>query len=144
MKTTGSFQHRLQEMGPWGRASVLVASLSLAGAIVAAVAGWVGGISGLLAALYALLLCALPALFSLALGEVFRGPDGALYSLLLGMLLRLGIPLVGFLTAYVWGGPLVEGGLVFCLLVLYPIMLTVETVLLTAQVQTEFDRSEAH
>jgi hypothetical protein len=85
----------------------------------------------------AALICLVPGLVSLGLGELFRGTDAALYNLLFGTLVRLGMPLVVCVAIYALGGPLADGGFAFYLLAFYPVMLIVETVLLAVQLEAD-------
>lgn len=135
------FLSSLQRLSLPARAGLLAGSLLLAAAVVSPIAFSARGQAGLLAGLFAALVCLVPGLIALGLGEVFRGPQFALFNLLFGMLLRMGVPLAVCVAVYAIGGPLVEGGMAFSLLAFYPVMLSVETMLLAAR--AEDDQSEA-
>ena len=48
---------------------------------------------------------------------------------LVGMMIRMGIPLAAALTVYFRGGPLADAGFLYYLVVFYPVTLTAETLL---------------
>jgi hypothetical protein len=110
-----------------------VASL---GAIVLAMLGMVGpvafqlgGFPGILAAALAATLCFLGAAVSLMTSHLLRGPQQAIAALLVGMALRMGIPLLLGLAVHLHGGPLAQVGLLYYVLVFYPVTLAIETLL---------------
>lgn len=131
---TDRFLTRLQQLSLAARAGLLAGSLLLAAGLILPVAFSAKGEVGVVAALAAALVCLIPGLVALGLGEIFRSPETALYNLLFGTLIRMGLPLAVVVAVYVVGGPLVEGGFAFSLLAFYPVMLLVETMLLAAQV----------
>jgi hypothetical protein len=61
--------------------------------------------------------------------HLLRGPKHALAALLAGMAARMGIPLAFGLAIHLQGGPLAEAGLLYYLLVFYPVALAAETAL---------------
>jgi hypothetical protein len=130
-----SYWSRLQHLSLPVRAGILAASLLFAAGLVVPAAYMLEGPAGILAAFAAAFTCLVPGLIALGLGEVFRHPDTALYSLLFGTLIRMGLPLAACGLVYVADGPLAHGGFAFSLLVFYPVMLVVETTLLAAQVE---------
>ena len=127
------FLSSIQRLSLRARAGLLAGSLLLAAVVVLPIAFSASGQAGLIAGLFAALVCLVPGLVTLALGEVFRGPNFALFNVLFGMLIRMGVPLAVCAAVYALGGPLVDGGMVFSLLAFYPVMLLVETLLLVAQ-----------
>ena len=82
------------------------------------------------AAAVGLLFCLLGGLGSLLVCELFRDPDLVMYRVLIGTMLRMGLPLGLFLVVYYRGGTLVEAGLGFYVIGFYLIMLTTETLML--------------
>ena len=75
-----------------------------------------------------------------AVGDQFlRDPDMVVYSVLLGMGVRLGFPLAMVMIIYLHGGMLAEAGLVYYLMVCYPVMLVVETILSLPDVNAATD-----
>jgi hypothetical protein len=88
-----------------------------------------GGSMGLLAAALAAGLCLAGAVAALVIGDRLRGPSGALAALWLGIILRMGVPLMGGTMIHLHGGPLAQAGLLWYLLVFYPITLVVGTIL---------------
>lgn len=97
--------------------------------IVAPVALCTGGQAGLRAAALAAILCLTGAVVALMAGRLLRGPSRALVALFAGMAARMGIPLTFGLAIYLQGGPLAEAGLVYYLVVFYPVTLAAETML---------------
>jgi hypothetical protein len=73
--------------------------------------------------------CLLAGLAGLGLREILHRPEHALAFLGLGMLFRMGIPLGAALAVYLFGGPLSAAAFLYYLVVFYPVMLAIETVL---------------
>jgi hypothetical protein len=59
--------------------------------------------------------------------RLVRGPQNALAVTVLGMLLRMGLPLVAVVVVTLQGGPLADSGFVICVLAYYAIALVLET-----------------
>ena len=97
--------------------------------LVAPVACCCGGRAGMLAAAAAAFLCLAGATLALVVSHALREPNRALYGMLFGMAARMGIPLGSGLLCHVQGGALAEAGLLYYLLVFYPVTLGVETAL---------------
>ena len=92
--------------------------------------GWAThGWSGLGASALALGVCFFGALAAFCVSAAMQGPTRAMVSLLLGMSLRMGVPLASALVVEIRGGPLAGAGFVYYLLLSYLVMLGVETVL---------------
>lgn len=91
--------------------------------------GWVvaGTRAGLLAGATAGGVCLLAAWIALAVSELLRGPKHVVSLVLVGMLIRMGIPLAVALILCFSGGPLADAGFLYYLIVFYPVTLTVET-----------------
>jgi len=88
------------------------------------------GPAGILAALLAASVCCGGAVASLlVVGPVGRMPQ-AVPRILLGMLIRMGVPLTACIVVLVWGGPLVAAGAPLMILGYYLLMLVAETWLL--------------
>ena len=66
---------------------------------------------------------------ALGLTEPLRGPQQVLALVLVGMMVRMGIPLAAALTVCFCGGPLANAGFLYYLVVFYPVTLTAETFL---------------
>jgi hypothetical protein len=96
---------------------------------VGPVAVCIGGCTALAAAAVAAVFCLAGATIALMAGLLLRGPKHALAALLAGMAARMGIPLAFGLAIHLQGGPLAEAGLLYYLLVFYPVTLTAETAL---------------
>ncbi len=119
----------LRRVGLGAQSAVLLGAVLPVYAVVAPVACRLYGADGLAAAGLAAGLCLLGAELALVVCRLFRDPKDALYAVVFGMLLRMGIPLLAALVFCVRGGPLAEAGLLVYLVVFYPVTLSVETVL---------------
>lgn len=82
---------------------------------------------GLAAAALASGCCCAGALSAVAISPWFRDPRRLLAFVLIGMSLRMGIALTTALFVQLGGGPLVDAGFVYYLLVFYLVTLAVET-----------------
>jgi len=124
-----SWLTRVRGWGLAAQSAVLLGVVLVACGIVMPVAGFVSGSAGIAAALVAAGLCLLGAGLALVACRLFRGPEHVLPAVLVGMLLRMGIPLASGLALQFQGGPLAEAGLLVYLVVFYPVTLFVETAL---------------
>ena len=116
----------------WGlplRTAVLLFAVLLLYAIVAPVAWYLGGRSGLSAAAAAAGVCSLGAFPALWVSRLLRDPKTVLYGWLLGMFLRMGIPMTFALIVTFGGGVLADSGVMYYLIVFFLGILGVETVL---------------
>ncbi|MCH2124661.1 MAG: hypothetical protein MK165_07710 [Pirellulaceae bacterium] len=95
------------------------------------------GASGLVAAVVANLACLSGGVIALWVCGRFTEPTAVVASILLGTLIRMGLPLTVFMATYLRGGMVVDGGLVFYLLFFYLVMLFVETKLIVAQFSSQ-------
>ena len=95
--------------------------------IVAVVASRLQNRSAWEVAAVAAVVCWFSATLSLVLSHVMRRAGNAVAGVLLGMAVRLGIPLLTGLVATSQGGALAEGGLLGLILAFYLITLTAET-----------------
>ena len=124
-----SWRQNLRSRSLAARGAILgVVVIGLAAA-VAPVAGLWHGPAGLGAVAVAAGVCLLGALTALAIAHVLRAPRHALWGVLLGMAVRMGVPLACGLVFHLRGGALVDAGLLYYLLMFYPVTLGVETVL---------------
>jgi hypothetical protein len=121
--------NNLRRLGLAARAAALVGMAVVAGAIAAPVAWRLGGWAGVAAAAAADGVCLAGGVVALICAHLLRGPRNALPALLTGMTARTGIPLIALLVAHLRGGPLAEAGLLYYVLVFYPVVLTAETIL---------------
>jgi hypothetical protein len=118
---------KLQCGGVLLQLGALVLVVAVAVAVVAPVALYLSGGIGLASAAIAASLCLAGAVVALVAARLFHGSSGALAGMLLGMAARMVIPLGGGFACHVQGGPLAEAGLLYYLLVFYPITLALET-----------------
>ena len=120
---------RLRSLGLTTRTALLGLTVAAFLVIVLPLAWFWTGPSGLLAAPVAAGICLLGAVLALVVSHLLREPQVALYGLLFAMLFRMGVPLAFALTVHLRGGALAEAGVLYYLLVFYPITLGVETAL---------------
>ena len=104
---------------------VTLAVLAMAGSVALVL----GGGTALAAAVVAAGACLAGAVAALIASHALAGASLALAALLTGMAARLGIPLALGLAIHLHGGPLAEAGLLYYLLLFYPVTLGVETLL---------------
>ena len=111
------------------RVTMLAIVVLVAFAMVAPVAVYIGGSTALAAATLAAAFCLIGAAMALMASSLLPGPTLALAALMTSMAARMGIPLTLGLAIHLHGGPLAKAGLLYYLLIFYPITLAVETVL---------------
>jgi len=97
--------------------------------LVAGIAWSLSGATGVAAAALAAACCWLGAAAALIVGGIAQQQGHILLALLLGIFLRVGIPLAVAAVFHFRGGSLAEAGLLYYFLVFYPLTLTVETTL---------------
>ncbi len=124
------------DSGPAGEkrsVAVHVMLFFLALLVVFPVYGWFGyrshGADGLLAAVVAGVVCWVAGTAALLLVGVTRGTPAAIHASLLGMLFRMGLPLLVGIVLQRTGGPLARAGVFGMILCYYFWMLIVETLL---------------
>jgi hypothetical protein len=113
-------------------------------ALIGPVAVCLGGVPALAAAAVAGLLCLVGAMFALVTSYLLRGPQFVLLSMLVGMALRLTIPLAPAIVLHFRGGPLAGAGLLYYLVAFYLVTLTVETVLSLPLRESPTDPASEH
>lgn len=111
------------------QSAVLLLAVAALYGLISPVVAYLGGAVGLAAAAIAAGLCLLGAGLALGVCRLFRDPRHALHGVLIGMLLRMGIPLFSALAFLLQGGPLAKAGLLVYLLVFYLVTLSVQTAL---------------
>jgi hypothetical protein len=88
--------------------------------------GWYGT-DGLVAAAVAAAVCWVSGVLALLLTACFRGPQQALYGMLVGMLFCMGLPLAIGVPVVQSGSFLVKAGVLVDMMVFYVLTLTVKT-----------------
>ena len=116
----------LRGRGVAAKAVVLSTAVVIAFLVASPVVVHIQGATGLAAALLSASLCLLGAVLALAVGRWFADPKSAV---MVGMAVRMAVPLSVVLIMQLRGGPLVDAGLIYYLLVFYPVTLLVETAL---------------
>jgi hypothetical protein len=101
----------------------------LAFALAAPFVAWRGASPAIYAAAVAAALSWAGATFALVVAHLLRGPALAFIALGVATIGRLGIPLLAGALIHLQGGPLAEAGLLYYLLLFYPVALTVEIAL---------------
>lgn len=120
---------RLQRLGLAARAAILVSVVALTYAVAGPVGWHVSGAMGLWASGVAAGVCLLGATLALVVSYRLRDPQRALTGMLLGMLLRMGIPLGFAAGMFLFGGVLAEAGVFYYLVAFYLVTLAAETLL---------------
>jgi hypothetical protein len=109
---------------------LLSLSLLLVFPIIGAFAYHGHGTNGLIAAGLAGAICWSGAMIALVLVSLFRkSPQHTVSATLVGMLFRMGLPMIAGLVITNFGGPLADAGLFGMILVFYLVGLVVETIL---------------
>jgi hypothetical protein len=119
----------LRSHGLASRATMLWTAMVVAFALGSPIVVRLGGYMALDAAALAAVLCLAGATLALVVSSVLRGPNHAFLALGIGTAARLGIPLLPAMLIHLQGGPLAEAGLLYYLLVFYPVALVVEIAL---------------
>ena len=125
-----SFLRRLPQKSLLFRAIFLGGVVFVSAAIILS-AGWTitGNQMGIFAGAAAGGVCLLAAWAALFLSVPLRMPQYVLGLVLVGMMVRMGIPLAAALTVHFLGGPLANAGFLRYLVVFYPITLATEAFL---------------
>jgi hypothetical protein len=111
------------------RLMVLTTAVIAEFAIAAPLSVRLGGVTALAAATMAAGLCLAGAAAALVISDRLRGPNGTLAALWLTMTLRMGVPFLAGTIIHCHGGPLARAGLLWYLLVFYPLTLVIGTIL---------------
>ena len=115
--------------GTAARASLLGGLLLLLFVLVASVGFALSGSSGVLAAMFAALVCLVSGLLAMVAAEIARQFHQRLASVLLAMGIRTSLPMAVLVAVYLRGGAIVDTGMAFYLLVFYLAVLAIETYL---------------
>ncbi len=119
----------LRSRGTVVQAVALGVAVTAVLAIAGPIAAWLGGSNALAAAATAAMICGAGATAALLVTRRLRAPQHLLAALTVGMGLRTGIPLTVGLWLHLQRGPLAEAGLLYYLLIFYPLTLAMETLL---------------
>lgn len=135
MSTRGmnSWFEQLRNRGVAVKTAVLAIVVLVVFMVAAPVVFHISGTTGVTAAGLAATACLLGAAIALLAGQRVQGPEHALAALLVGMIARMGVPLIIGLVTHLRGGPLAEAGLLYYLLIFYPVTLTIEVALTLRQ-----------
>lgn len=131
----GRWSAKLRNLSLLTRGFLLGLAVVLVYAVLAPVAVCCNGPAGLWAAAAAGAFCLGGAALALVASYLLCGPKYALHGLLVAMAARMGIPLSLGLACQLYGGVLAEAGLLYYLMVFYPVTLGVETALSLPQLR---------
>lgn len=120
---------KLRRQSLFVQLGVLFLAVALAFAVIGPLAGSLRGGAGLAAAAVAAGVCLFGAAAALCVCRCFSDPGTAWIGVLAAMMPRMGIPMGFALLLYGLGGPLMEAGFLYYLIVFYPLTLAVETML---------------
>ena len=120
---------KLREKSLPARIAVLAAVDVLTLAISLLPAWKIGGNLAMLAATIAAAACLVGGILALVISDLFHDPAQAFAGVLLGMFAGMGVPLVVAMACHLGGGELSQGGVMFYLLIFFPITLAVKTIL---------------
>ena len=116
--------------------ALLTLALSAALVVVAPLAYWQYQWQGAIAALAGAAVVWTASMLACIVSDRFRRQGEPLVSLLVGMLLRMFLPLGACLVVLLNGGPLAAAGFVYFVLAFYLLALPVETMLAVSTVQS--------
>ena len=111
---------------------LLLAAIALVSIPTGLIAYFQVGINGVWATVLAASVCSLGGGIAFALQFLLRDPKFLLAQILVGFLLRMGLPLVTCFILYGINSPLAKAGFVYCLMPIYGVLLAVETLTLLA------------
>jgi hypothetical protein len=117
------------------RCLLLSLAVGLAYPLIGLAASQKFGQAGWLAALVAALVCWFGSTAALVLTALLRGPQTALYSLLFGMVFRMGLPLAAGIVLSQQSPRLAAAGVFGCIVGFYLVTLVAETLLSLPLVQ---------
>ena len=109
------------------RAALLGLWLAAVAVVLFPLAALIGGGRALAAAGAAAAICSAAAAIALVVSHLLQGAGLVLAALLMGMAVRTGLPLIPAVALQFRGGPLVDAGFLYYLLVFYLLSLTGET-----------------
>jgi len=118
-----------------GRSACLALVLAVALAVALPVSIWTVGPSGMWAAVLAAVVVWLASAAGTAIGELASGPGEALIKMLVGMAIRMALPLATCVVVELSRGPLSAAGFVYFVLGFYLVALPIETVLAVRGIQ---------
>jgi len=135
----------VQALAAWSlfaRSLLLIATACLISALLVPVAYSQHGVDGVKACVIAGSICLFGGLSAMTVSDTLPGPDLAIANLLFTIFLRLGIPIGICVFVFAMGDRLVDAGLVYYLIVFYPVLLLLETAFSVGQVAMPAQQSE--
>ena len=128
-----NWHHRLARLSPYAKAAVLCGALLICGVPLLSIALFLNGPSGVIAASIACAVCLVSGLNGLVVATYLErrmGSYGVMSSMLAGMLIRMGMPLLLLLAMVIKSHPLLDSGFAYYLIAFYQAMLFVEVILI--------------
>src|SRR5689334_10712914 len=114
---------RLVHLKPMGQCALLALVVGVALVIVTPLGFWLGGVRSIGAAAAAAGVVWIASALATIVADLVRRPADVLTSFLLGMLIRMSLPLAACVIVYLKGGELFAGGFVYFVLAFYLIVL---------------------
>jgi hypothetical protein len=127
----------LVRLQPLGQCGMLAALILVALVLVLPFAIWLGGPPVVGAAAAAAAVVWIASALGLGVCELVRKPGEVLAGVLLGMAIRMTLPLAACVLVHLGGGPLADAGFVFFVLGFYMIALAADTLLLVLQLNNK-------
>jgi len=123
---------RLAGLRLLGQVFVLAAMVALGWLLLCPLSYGLSGVDGLVASAVAALVCLAGGELGLLVAAAFRGPMAAMNGAVLGMLVRMVVPLFGGVAIHLMVPRLADAGFVFYLVAFYMVDLAAEIMLLLA------------
>jgi hypothetical protein len=126
-------KNRLAQLGPLGRTLVIALVILIALTIVLPLATSIYGTGGAIAAACAAAVMGLASIAAELACLPFHRPTDVLWASLLGMGVRMAIPLAACMLVYFQRGSLADAGFVYWVMAIYLVVLPAETALSVAR-----------
>ena len=123
-----ALNQRISRLKTTGCIALLALILAAIVAVVSPLAFLLGRSGGVAAAALAATVVWFASSLGMTLGQMVRGPNQAMFNLLISMIVRMTIPLVACFLAYLSGSQLARDGFAFYVLVFYLLALPVDTI----------------
>jgi hypothetical protein len=120
--------------------AILAGASLVAAAAAAPLAVHLRGSKGLVAVLAATTICLVAGILAMVLTAFLQSPELVFPRVVLGMLVRMGLPLAVVAAVCIRGGLLAEGGFVYYVLAFYMVMLAAGTALDLSQLDARAPR----
>ena len=122
-----ALNQRISRLKTTGRIALLALFLAAVVLAVSPLAFFLSQSGGIAAAALAAVFVWFASALGMALGQMVRGPNQAMYNLLISMIVRMSVPLVACFLAYLSGSQLAKDGFAFYVAAFYLLALPVDT-----------------